>query len=112
MLKDSILDALEEAGGEGGSVGYLRWLAHEHPPAFAGLVGKVLPMTIAGTEQDGKVGVKIVVERRVIDPPDRCSEAAAHRGDLGKAGGGGLTRARTHKSSLIGAADSMSAMPR
>ena len=52
MLKDSILDALEEAGIEGGSVGYLRWLAHEHPPAFAGLVGKVLPMTIAGTEQD------------------------------------------------------------
>jgi hypothetical protein len=102
---------LRRAGGEGGSVGYLRWLAHEHPPAFAGLVGKVLPMTIAGTEQDGKVGVKIVVERRVINPPDRCSEAAAHRGDLGKAGGG-LTRARTHKSSLIGAADSMSAMPR
>jgi hypothetical protein len=24
-----------EAGGEGASVGYLRWLAHEHPPAFA-----------------------------------------------------------------------------
>ncbi|MGB6769285.1 MAG: hypothetical protein WBE50_14570 [Methyloceanibacter sp.] len=84
MLKDSILDALEEAGGEGGSVGYLRWLAHEHPPAFAGLVGKVLPMTIAGTEQDGKVGVKIVVERRVIDPPDRCSEGVPPAPEAGE----------------------------
>jgi hypothetical protein len=69
VLKDSILDALEEAGGEGGSVGYLRWLAHEHPPAFAGLVGKVLPMTIAGTEQDGKVGVEVGLWNwNVVDP--------------------------------------------
>ena len=61
------LQALDEAGGDDGSVGYLTWLAKNHPPAFAGLIGKVLPTTIAGTEQDGKVGVKIV-EWRIVDP--------------------------------------------
>jgi hypothetical protein len=70
VLKDSILDALEEAGVEGGSVGYLRWLAHEHPPAFAGLVGKVLPMTIAGTEQDGS-SAGALIPRRLQEREER-----------------------------------------
>jgi len=33
-----------------------------------------LPLTIAGTEQDGKVGVRIVVEKRIIDPAPPCGE--------------------------------------
>jgi hypothetical protein len=39
-LKESILHALEEAGGNEGAVSYLRWLAHENPSAFAGLLGR------------------------------------------------------------------------
>jgi hypothetical protein len=47
-LKDAILLALEEAGGEGGSVAYLRSQANLSPGAFLALVGKVLPLTIKG----------------------------------------------------------------
>src|SRR5215469_7614994 len=41
QLKQAILDALEAAGGEEGSVGYLKRLAIENSSAFAGLVAKV-----------------------------------------------------------------------
>jgi hypothetical protein len=48
VLKDAILLALEEAGGDGGAVAYLRSQANLSPGAFLGLVGKVLPLTIRG----------------------------------------------------------------
>ena len=43
-LKDMILGALEEKGG----VAYLVEQAGENPTAFLSLIGKVLPLTIAG----------------------------------------------------------------
>jgi hypothetical protein len=46
-LKDAILIAAEEAL-PGGKVGYLKWLAKNNSSAFAALLGKVLPTTIAG----------------------------------------------------------------
>jgi len=51
----------------------LRWLAHENPSAFAGLLSKVLPITIASTGQDG--ALKIILEQRIIRPQDRNSGA-------------------------------------
>jgi hypothetical protein len=58
LLKDAIMKASELAGedgkGKGKTVGYLKKLAVEHPPAFAQLLGKVLPMQIAGTDQNGE----------------------------------------------------------
>jgi hypothetical protein len=71
-LKESILQALEEAGGNEGAVGYLRWLAHKNPPAFASLLGKVLPMTVASTDQDS--ALKIILEQRIVRPQHRNSE--------------------------------------
>ena len=47
-LKRAILEALEAAGGEGGSVGYLTTQAATNPASFMTLVGKVLPTTVAG----------------------------------------------------------------
>ena len=47
QLKEAILGALEAAGGKEGSVGYLRRLAIENSSAFASLLGKVLPSTLA-----------------------------------------------------------------
>lgn len=47
-LKRAILEALESAGGEGGTVGYLVLQAQENPASFMTLVGKVLPTTMAG----------------------------------------------------------------
>lgn len=52
LLKDAIIRAAEAAGedkqGKGGLVGYCTYLATEEPKAFAQLLGKVLPMQIAG----------------------------------------------------------------
>jgi hypothetical protein len=36
----------EETAKRGGLVGYLRFLAREHPQAFATLLGKVLPLQV------------------------------------------------------------------
>ena len=52
-LKDAILHALDGVGG----VEYLQGLALSHPPAFAGLLGKVLPMTVQGPNPDGSFTV-------------------------------------------------------
>ncbi len=56
LLKEAIATAAELAGRDvrpgdpeaEGLVSYLRWLAIEEPPAFAALIGKVLPLQIAG----------------------------------------------------------------
>ncbi len=67
LLKDAILQAAEDAGGEGGIVGYLTLQAHENPAAFLTLIGKVLPMQV-NTTHDGSVS--IVVETGVPRAPD------------------------------------------
>jgi hypothetical protein len=56
-LKEMILAALDGAGG----VEYLQRKAEDPrtAAAFLGLVGKVLPMTIAGTAKDGSITVNI-----------------------------------------------------
>lgn len=63
-LKEAILEAGRLAGEdahpntEDGLVAYLRSLAKGQPVAFAGLLGKVLPMTVAG---DGTTKGTLVV---------------------------------------------------
>ena len=70
-LKAAILGALEAAGGEEGSVGYLKRLAIENSSAFASLLGKVLPTTLAADESSGGVPVKMVFERHIVWPDGR-----------------------------------------
>jgi hypothetical protein len=48
-LKETILGALDELGG----IDYLKRTAGSHPAAFLALIGKVLPLTIAGPNPDG-----------------------------------------------------------
>lgn len=51
LLKDAILTAATQAGdksGTDGLVSYLTQQAEENPVAFMGLLGKVLPLQIAG----------------------------------------------------------------
>ena len=69
-LKQAILDALEAAGGEEGSVGYLKRLAIENSSAFAGLVAKVLPSTLAADESAGD-DVQITFRRIIVHPGGR-----------------------------------------
>lgn len=53
-LKEAILQAAQEVGsdgqGEGGTVGYLKFLAVESPPSFSSLLAKVLPMQVTGAD--------------------------------------------------------------
>lgn len=65
-LKEAILQAADEAGGQEGLVGYLKFLAADSPPAFATLLGKVLPMQITG-EDDGPLRVEQII-LRAADP--------------------------------------------
>ncbi len=68
QLKEAILGALEAAGGKEGAVGYLKRLAIENSSAFASLLGKVLPSTIAAADSDG--GPATITFERVIVMPD------------------------------------------
>lgn len=58
LLKDAILKAAEQAGGKAGLVGYLTTQASENPAAFMTLLGKVLPMQVAG---DGGGPIQIIL---------------------------------------------------
>lgn len=62
-LKRAILEAAEAAGGEGGTAGYLTRQADENPSAFMSLLGKVLPTTIAGDDENP---IRHIIERRIV----------------------------------------------
>lgn len=53
LLKDAILQAATNIGGDDGLVGYLEKLHRDNSGAFAGLVGKVLPMQVNHGDADG-----------------------------------------------------------
>jgi hypothetical protein len=50
MLKDAILKAADNAGGNEGMVGYLQTQAVMNPGPFMALLGKVLPMQVTGED--------------------------------------------------------------
>ena len=60
LLKDAILQAAGQAGGKDGLVGYLTSQAIENPGPFMALLGKVLPMQIAG-DADNPIVTEIVI---------------------------------------------------
>ncbi|MEY9493732.1 hypothetical protein [Bradyrhizobium elkanii] len=69
-LKLGIVDAAAAHGsdgaGAGGLTGYLLYLATEHPKAFAGLLGKMLPLQVSG-----RVDATIAAVNVVSVPGDR-----------------------------------------
>lgn len=71
MLKDAILLAAERAGntmGKDGMVSYLQAQAIAEPVAFLGMLGKVLPHTIAG--DPNAPFVHQIIERVIVRPPN------------------------------------------
>jgi hypothetical protein len=66
-LKEAVLSALDKLGGDE----YLVRLGIENSSAFASLLGKVLPTTLAASESDGGVGVKVSFERVIVWPDGR-----------------------------------------
>ena len=69
-LKDIILHALEGADPEG-AVAYLRKQAHANPTAFLTLVGKVLPLQVAGAS-----GQPATPRRGIIELDDAAGAGA------------------------------------
>ena len=65
-IKDMILKALDEVGG----VEYLAKQANENPSSFLTLIGKVLPMTIAG-DPDAPVMISRI---ELVAPSDHGSD--------------------------------------
>jgi hypothetical protein len=67
LLKDAIIKAAEAVGedmqGKGKLTGYCKFLAKNEPKAFAGLLGRVLPMQVTG--EDG--GALVVEIKRFAD---------------------------------------------
>ena len=66
-LKEAILAAATEHGndgmGAGGLQGYLFKVASEDIKAFAGLLGRVLPMTVDGTGEGGEIVFRTIYEK-------------------------------------------------
>lgn len=60
-IRSAILNAFQKVGGEE----YLVVQARQNPVAFMTLLGKVLPMQVAG---EGGGPLRIVIEERVVDP--------------------------------------------
>lgn len=62
-IKEAVLLAAEEVGSDGkgaeGLTGYLKSLAVNEPKAFAGLLGRVIPLQVTGAE-DGPVQIQVV----------------------------------------------------
>jgi hypothetical protein len=69
-LKDMILQALEDVGGEH----YLVEQAHKNPAAFMTLLGKVLPMTIAGDAAEPAISLRVVSYADVYTGVPRSNE--------------------------------------
>lgn len=69
LLKDEILSAAGEVGedgqGEGGLRGYLRMVARTEAKAYSTLIGRVLPLQIAGDKENP---LYAVIEQRIVDP--------------------------------------------
>lgn len=61
-LKEAILEAAKLAGeelGQKGMIGYLQVQAIKNPAPFMSLLGRVLPMTVAGTGEGGAITVHV-----------------------------------------------------
>jgi hypothetical protein len=67
LLKDALLMAADMAGGKEGLVGYLLKQAQENPQSFLPLLGKVLPLQVAG-DPDNPLVIHTIT-RRIIKAP-------------------------------------------
>ena len=67
QLKEAILAAAEQAGGDGGLVKYLHEQARMNPGHFMTLLGKVLPLQVAG-DKDNPLNARVRVAWERVDP--------------------------------------------
>jgi hypothetical protein len=65
-LKEAILAALDDAGG----VDYLVKKAEENPVAFLALLGRILPLTVAGDPKK-PIGLIHEIKIKIVDPKEQ-----------------------------------------
>ena len=68
LLRDAILQAATDAGN-GDLVKYLQTQAEKNPTAFLALLGKVLPLQVAG-DADNPLEMIHKIERIIVSPGD------------------------------------------
>ena len=76
QLKEAILAAAEQAGGDGGLVKYLHDQARMNPGYFMTLLGKVLPMQVAG-DKDAPLNTRVTVAWESVSPKVQWESASA-----------------------------------
>jgi hypothetical protein len=59
--------------GEGGELGYMKWLAENHPGPYAMLYGKLIPLDVNAKIEEKPVVRYETVEERRLHPPPRAS---------------------------------------
>ena len=74
-LKEAILQAGENVGGEKGLVGYLERLAVENSSAYAGLLAKILPHQLAASADSHGGRTEIIFRRIIVSPEPKVIEA-------------------------------------
>jgi hypothetical protein len=67
QLKEAILAAAEQAGGDGGLVNYLHDQARTNPGHFMTLLGKVLPLQVAG-DKEAPLNARVTVAWESVSP--------------------------------------------
>jgi hypothetical protein len=67
QLREAILAAAEQAGGDGGVVKYLHDQARMNPGHFMTLLGKVLPLQVAG-DKDAPLNTRVAVVWERVSP--------------------------------------------
>lgn len=63
LLKEAIIEAAAAVGDGGkkkGLVAYLTERAKDQPVAFMGLIGRVVPLQVEGTGEDGRIIIQTV----------------------------------------------------
>ena len=70
-LKEAILKAGENVGGEKGLIGYLERLAVENSSAYAGLLAKILPHQLAMDAGSDGGPTQITFKRIIVHPGGR-----------------------------------------
>jgi hypothetical protein len=75
-LKEAILAAAEQAGGDGGLVTYLHDQARMYPGHFMTLLGKVLPLQVAG-DRDAPRQSRVTVAWESVSPKVQWESASS-----------------------------------
>ena len=60
LIREAVRIAGTKAGGRGGLVAYLKWLAKAHPAAFASILTRAMPLQVQPTGGGNRVVVEIV----------------------------------------------------